>query len=188
MEAKGDKAILTFDHVGTAYTFGVREATGFAICGKDGDFVWAKRLEVGKDKVEVWAEGSKPQSQYAMLGPTTPFATYMENGLRNPAGHVFAGAPLVTGKMQCTNEKNPPEREDFSSFFFSVAAHGVSLGKTQPEVILNSSQTTNPFGLAFAGKGNKYVAEYKGGRILLLDSNGRPHFSGNGKGLCRRWS
>ena len=54
--------------------------------------------------------------------------------------------------------------------------------KPSLEVILNSSQTTNPFGLAFDGKGNTYVAEYKGGRILLLDSNGEPRiFSGNGK-------
>ena len=79
METKGNKAILTFDHVGTGlYTFGVREATGFAICGKDKKFVWAKGKLVGKDKVEVWAEGIDTPVAVAMPGPTTPFATYME--------------------------------------------------------------------------------------------------------------
>ena len=58
MVVKGDKAILTFDHVGTGlYTFDVREPVGFAICGKDKKFVWAKAKLAGKDKIEVWAEG-----------------------------------------------------------------------------------------------------------------------------------
>ena len=58
MEVKGEKAVLTFDHVGTGlYTFDTGEPVGFAICGKDKKFVWAKGKLVGKDKVEVWAEG-----------------------------------------------------------------------------------------------------------------------------------
>ena len=58
METKDGKAILAFDHVGTGlYTFDVREPIGFAICGEDKKFVWAKAKLVGKDKVEVWAEG-----------------------------------------------------------------------------------------------------------------------------------
>jgi len=57
METKAGKVILTFDHVGTGlYTFDVREPVGFAICGKDKKFVWAKAKLTGKDKVEVWAE------------------------------------------------------------------------------------------------------------------------------------
>ena len=54
--------------------------------------------------------------------------------------------------------------------------------KPSLEVILNSPRTTNPFGLAFDGKGNPFVAEYKGGRILLLGSDGKVRiFSGNGE-------
>ena len=54
--------------------------------------------------------------------------------------------------------------------------------KPSLEVILDATQTTNPFGLAFDGKGNTYVAEYKGGRILLLRQDGKVRiFSGNGE-------
>ena len=54
--------------------------------------------------------------------------------------------------------------------------------KPNLEVILDATQTTNPFGLAFDGKGNSYVAEYKGGRILLLGQDGKARiFSGNGE-------
>jgi sugar lactone lactonase YvrE len=50
------------------------------------------------------------------------------------------------------------------------------------DIVLNSSQTTNPFGVAFDGKGNVYVAEYQGGRILLIDPDGKLRiFSGNGE-------
>jgi sugar lactone lactonase YvrE len=54
--------------------------------------------------------------------------------------------------------------------------------KPSLEVILNSPQTTNPFGLSFDGKGNTFIAEYKGGRILLLSPDGKVRiFSGNGE-------
>ena len=50
------------------------------------------------------------------------------------------------------------------------------------EIVLNSSQTTNPFGVAFDGKVTVYLAEYQGGRILHLNSEGKLRiFSGNGK-------
>ncbi len=58
METKGNKIILSFDHVGQGlYCFDIREPMGFAICGEDQKFVWAQARLVGKDKVEVWAEG-----------------------------------------------------------------------------------------------------------------------------------
>ena len=58
METKGNKIILSFDHVGQGlYCFDVREPIGFSICGEDQKFVWAQARLVGKDKVEVWAEG-----------------------------------------------------------------------------------------------------------------------------------
>ena len=60
METKGHEVVITFDHVGTGlYTFDVREPAGFAICGKDKKFVWAKAKLWGKDKVVVSAEGIK---------------------------------------------------------------------------------------------------------------------------------
>ena len=52
--------------------------------------------------------------------------------------------------------------------------------KPNLEVVLNPTQTINPFGLVFDAKGNTYIAEYKGGRILLLSSDGKLRiFSGN---------
>ena len=58
METKGNKIILSFRHVGQGlYTFDVREPVGFAICGEDRKFVWAQARLLGKDKVEVWADG-----------------------------------------------------------------------------------------------------------------------------------
>ena len=54
MEVKGDKAHLTFDHVGsTLYTFDTKTATGFTVAGKDK--VWHKATGklLGRDKIEV---------------------------------------------------------------------------------------------------------------------------------------
>ena len=50
------------------------------------------------------------------------------------------------------------------------------------EVVLDSSQVKNPFGVAFDPAGNAYVAEYLGGRVHMLNANGKfSIFSGNGK-------
>ena len=58
MEIKGNKMILTLGHVGQGlYCFDVRDPVGFAICGKDQKFVWAQAKLLGKNQVEVWAEG-----------------------------------------------------------------------------------------------------------------------------------
>ena len=89
MEIQGNKAVLTFDHVGAGlYSFDVRDPKGFAVCGKDKKFVWANARIIGKDKVEVWAEGVTPtQVRYAWAVnpvctlmsreglPVTPFRT-----------------------------------------------------------------------------------------------------------------
>ena len=89
MEIKGDKAVITFDHVGAGlYSFDVRDPKGFTLCGQDKKFVWANARIVGKDKVEVWAEGITPaQVRYAWAVnpvctlmsreglPATPFRT-----------------------------------------------------------------------------------------------------------------
>jgi sialate O-acetylesterase len=57
MEKKGNRIILTFDHVGGGLdTFDVRQPIGFAIAGKDRKFSWAQANIIGKDRVEVWSE------------------------------------------------------------------------------------------------------------------------------------
>jgi len=89
MEIKGDKAVITFDHVGAGlYSFDVRDPKGFAVCGEDKKFVWANARIAGKNQVVVWAEGVTPtQVRYAWAVnpvctlmsreglPATPFRT-----------------------------------------------------------------------------------------------------------------
>ena len=67
IEIKGDKAVVSFDHIGGGAglrTVDVNELKGFAICGEDKKWVWgtAKFLPGGtKTKVEVSAPGvTKP--------------------------------------------------------------------------------------------------------------------------------
>jgi sialate O-acetylesterase len=53
----GAKAVVTIDCFGSLLRpFDVEEARGFAICGEDKIWHWAKGKIVGKDKVEVTAE------------------------------------------------------------------------------------------------------------------------------------
>jgi len=63
-EVKDNKVVLTFDHVGGGLdTFDIRTPIGFAIAAEDKEFVWAQAKIVGKDRIEVWAEGiSEPVS------------------------------------------------------------------------------------------------------------------------------
>ena len=50
------------------------------------------------------------------------------------------------------------------------------LGEPQiKEVVGPSSGLTSPFGVAFDDIGNAYIAEYEGGRILLLEKSGKLH-------------
>ncbi|NOX53908.1 MAG: sialate O-acetylesterase [Planctomycetes bacterium] len=57
MEKKGNKILITFDHVGGGLvTVDVHQVKGFAIAGEDRKFVWAEAKIVGKDKVEVWSD------------------------------------------------------------------------------------------------------------------------------------
>ena len=54
--------------------------------------------------------------------------------------------------------------------------------KPSLEIVLDSSRVKNPFGVAFDEKGNAYIAEYGGGRIHLLKTDGKlVLFSGNGE-------
>jgi sialate O-acetylesterase len=52
MKVKGDKAILSFDHVGSGLEARDGALKGFAICGPDKKFVWAN-AEIDGDKVVV---------------------------------------------------------------------------------------------------------------------------------------
>ncbi len=57
MEVKGNKAILTFDHVGGGLdTFDVPTPIGFTIAGEDQKFVKANAKIVGSNKIEVWSD------------------------------------------------------------------------------------------------------------------------------------
>ena len=56
-EIKGNKVIVTLDCFGSALrTMDVNDVKGFAICGEDKKWQWAKAKIVGNDKVEVWSD------------------------------------------------------------------------------------------------------------------------------------
>lgn len=90
MEVAGNKAILTFDHVGGGWRpFDVNEPRGFAIAGEDQKFVWANGTILPDGRIEVWSE-AVPQpaavrygwadnpvvNMYNQAGlPLTPFRT-----------------------------------------------------------------------------------------------------------------
>lgn len=61
MEKKGNKILLSFDHVGSRglYSFDVSEPIGFAIAGSDKKFVWAKGEIVGENQMKIWSDEVK---------------------------------------------------------------------------------------------------------------------------------
>lgn len=88
--AKGEKLVLTFDHVGAGlYAFDVQEARGFTVAGEDRKFVAAQARITGKDTIEVWSDKVKAPlaARYAWANnpvcnvysreglPATPFRT-----------------------------------------------------------------------------------------------------------------
>lgn len=57
VEFNGSKAMITLDCFGSSLRpFDVAEAIGFAVCGEDKVWHWAKGLIRGKDQVEVWSD------------------------------------------------------------------------------------------------------------------------------------
>lgn len=64
MEVEGNKAILTFDHVGGGLDlFDINTPVGFTIAGADKKFVIASAKIIGKNKIEVWSDAvAKPAS------------------------------------------------------------------------------------------------------------------------------
>lgn len=61
-EVKGDKIIVTFDHVGGGlYEFDAQRSVGFTIAGEDRNFVFANAKVISANQVEISVEGiSKP--------------------------------------------------------------------------------------------------------------------------------
>ena len=83
METQGDKIVLTFDHIDKGlYSFDTPNPEGFAIAGADKKFVAAKAKIVGKDKVEVSAEGVSDPAAVRYAWADNPVCNlYDRNGL-----------------------------------------------------------------------------------------------------------
>jgi sialate O-acetylesterase len=76
MEVAGSKAVITFDCFGSSLRpFDQEQVTGFAECGADKVWHWAKGVVQGKDKVEVSCDQVPLPSPSDMPGPTTRSAT-----------------------------------------------------------------------------------------------------------------
>jgi sialate O-acetylesterase len=90
VEINGNKAVVTIDCFGSGLRpFDVTDAVGFAVCGEDKVWRWAKGKIIGNDKVEVssdqvekpiavrYAWGDNPTCNlYSRQGlPVTPFRT-----------------------------------------------------------------------------------------------------------------
>lgn len=90
MEINGNKAIVSFDcYGGVLRPFDVAEARGFAVCGEDKVWHWAKGTVLGADKVEVtcdkvekpiavrYAWADNPVANLSTMNglPVTPFRT-----------------------------------------------------------------------------------------------------------------
>lgn len=60
LEIKGDTAVLHFDHIGQGLEARDGELKGFAICGADKKFVWAKAEIVGDTVVVSSAAVANP--------------------------------------------------------------------------------------------------------------------------------
>ena len=57
MDIEGNKATVTFDSFGSSLRpFDVAEARGFAICGEDKVWHWAKGKIDRQERVEVWSD------------------------------------------------------------------------------------------------------------------------------------
>ena len=109
LEINGDKATVTFDLFGssTLRPFDVQEAVGFAVCGEDKVWQWAKGKVIGNNKVEVscgkvsapiavrYAWSDNPVCNlFSNEGlPVTPFRTDDFEMITKPKPPVPAPAP-----------------------------------------------------------------------------------------------
>jgi sialate O-acetylesterase len=109
MAVNGNKALLTIDCFGSALrTVDVNEVKGFAICGEDKVWHWAKATIKGNDQVEVtsdevaapiavryaWAD-NPVCNLYSKDGlPVSPFRTDDFEMVTKPKPPVVAPAPV----------------------------------------------------------------------------------------------
>ncbi len=101
MAVEGNKVLVTFDCFGSSLRpFDVEEVRGFAVCGSDKVWHWAKGVLRGPDKVEVFSEQVQQPiaARYAWADnpvcnlfskeglPATPFRTDDFPWTTKPAG------------------------------------------------------------------------------------------------------
>ena len=97
METKGNKAILTFDHVGTGlYTFGVREATGCHL-RKRQEIRLGQRQACWKNKSKSGPKVSTAGCRALCLVQQPRLQPIWKDRLRNPSGHAVSHGRLPTG-------------------------------------------------------------------------------------------
>lgn len=83
METKGNKVVLTFEHVGGGFRpFDVNEIRGFAVAGDDKKFVRAEAKIVGHGQIEVWSEKVSQPAAVRYAWADNPVCNlYSNNGL-----------------------------------------------------------------------------------------------------------
>jgi sialate O-acetylesterase len=106
MEVRDQKALIAFDCFGSSLRpFDQDQVVGFAVCGDDKVWHWAKGVVQGKDKVEVWSEqvATPIAVRYAWADnpvcnlfsndglPVTPFRTDDFEMVTRPKGSPGAG-------------------------------------------------------------------------------------------------
>ncbi len=136
MRVEGDRAILTFDHAGTGlearavtlnaygkspYHLPADELKGFALCGEDRKFHWAKAQITAKDTVELRADAAKRPvaARYAWADfplcnlynkegfAAVPFRTdTYEQGYAERAGGVAVGKGFTSSHANPNSAKN----------------------------------------------------------------------------------
>lgn len=100
MKIEGNKAILTFQDVGTTlYTFDVREARGFAVAGEDKKWHFATGSLVGKDQIIV--------SSDAVANPVAVRYAWANN----PAANLMSreGLPVIPFRTDDWPQITDPE-------------------------------------------------------------------------------
>src|SRR6202012_4738464 len=102
-EIEGKKAIVTLDYFGEGLRpFGVEDAIGFAVCGEDKAWHWAKGKILPGDKIEVSSEEvAKPVAVLSAWGDNPACNLYSrDGGLPVP--------PFRTDDFDMTTKPKPP--------------------------------------------------------------------------------
>ena len=102
MEIQGDKAVVTLEMFGSALRpFDVQEAIGFAVCGEDKVWQWAKGKLLPGNKVEVWSD--------KVSAPIAVRYAWADN----PVCNLFSNeglpvTPFRTDDFEMTTKPKPP--------------------------------------------------------------------------------